>query len=788
MSAPPVVPPLRLQHPYGCASTKIADNTSDGQTPPATNHDVLVTKVDSLVRELTREARLSCDLLHEPPLSPKTNLNELRTLTSSKTVSIKTNKVARLLKAIVKPFITIARKVAYCVQLLLQSRKTASHSLITILDALKARAALSSVQHEELTNLVIRNKAHTALYSLAFYLHYSIESFGRLFRRISTQSGFDAIYSSFLVKELQGASVTQIILNETDKRKISQCSFARTVGAETVHSQLKQLRSIDARKTICSWLFLLPILLGTEMSSETRRLCIEALKNDDVASFSNHLRSYLATIKDSLTPPNALYVEDLLQFFSTPSFETLAQEIHAQFYLKELYESLKSIKKLSQSCSPSSEEEGLMIQGKLATLISHLDHAQKFAATPPICAAYRASQEGSIAKVRRKIEICARSFTSLVKEKAPSKHVLYITPLAGYERKVELLNQQLSSIPTHSFTSTIRHLPDSSKRDNHTSESASKIAQIRQTILRERPDCIYLLSSQKTAAVTTVAKQLGIPLVNMPACFEMTSDWKETVSPAIKTFVPSTQDPIIRSTMPRALHTNAIEEMGLLVGDEFEAEYSQERRSQFRNSLNIRDEEKVVVVSCEESSKKSALIEQLIRKYKDAEHPIHVVAACGNNTSCKRRLDTCIAPKISSKAPVRLSTLETQTKEEEALLLHIADLYIAPPRDHNIFQLYKAGTRTLLDHTHSSAREKLSANIMVSRDRALHLEGSRKLIPLVSKEVQKPRHHPDNIASIKASSRFIHTMSALLSHATSTIEQRRSWYQIQKRAHLSPLA
>jgi hypothetical protein len=489
-----------------------------------------------------------------------------------------------------------------------------------------------------------------------------------------------------------------------------------------------------ARKKIYDWLNTLPSLVGQDIPKETRAECITTLQENDLASFTQHISSFLHPIEKGLPTAKTLYAKELLHFFSTaPSFEALSSEIGLQAYMEDLSRTLCS----SSPPSPA--------------FVSQIDKMVSFATLEPICRTHQAAQKGSIAKALRDIHEGDKK----------AQHVLFLTSPEDKRQKDQLLEKIL---PSDRYTFSTRHIEQKS------TDTTPKAEQIRQLLLRERPDLINILSCNDVSTVAAVAKELGIPVINISAGFDMRFDWNTTSSSDMKTVAPSTQDPIANSTIPDTIKKKDIEEIGLLVGHKFEKVYTPEKISALRRKFSISPEQKVVVISCERAPNKPDLIEKLISDYSDKSQPLHIIALC-TDTYQEHSIREKMKKRLSNKPHLQLSTYSNIDEKQEAIFAHVADLYITKPNERRILQLYKAGTRTIFDQREPS--QILNSNVIVSRGRASILTDTHRLGIRVKKEVQQLRYRPDAISCIKASERYTKLVTTLLNN---TGDLLRSWY------------
>lgn len=635
------------------------------------------------------------------------------------------------LQKITTPFVSVAKRVAFFVQRIFQDKKISIQFFSTLIDDLKICNKITPEQHKKIADLLARNNTQESLYSLFAYLNFS--SLNTSFVDGHTLMGsLEIIYTWHLLEKLTTDPSISTVLSNRDKRKLPRFNLSDRISEKSLHSQLQQLSSIYARKKVYDQLNTLGSFVGQDIPEETQLACITALQENDLVSFTQHISSFLNSIEKELPTAETLYAKELLHFFSTtPSFEDLSNEISLQSYIENLAQTLSST-------TPQTPD-----------LISQIDQMLTFAALQPICATHQAAQKGSIAKARRCIQ-----------EDGIDHHVLFLTSPEDRRQK-DLVLQNI--LPSHTYTFSTRHLEQKS------SDTTPKIEQIRRLLLQERPDCINLLSCPDVSTVAAVAKQLGIPVINISAGFDMRFDWDSDLSFDMKTIAPSTQDPIANSTIDSTVKKDDIEQIGLLVGHEFEKAYSPEELSTFRQKLSISPEQKVVVISCEDNSKPD-LIEKLVSDYTDKQ-PLHIVALCSDQYQ-ERSIKEKVKKRVSKKPQLQLSTQSKINEKEEALLANIADLYITKPSEQKILQLYKAGTRTILDQR--SPSHILNSNVIVSRGRADILTHTHRLGNRVKKEVQQPRHRRDAISQINASERYTDLVTTLLANRGNLFE---SWYQ-----------
>ncbi len=673
---------------------------------------------------------------HSPKTSPlyaayKANLKNIQKAVPEKAQG-QIHTPTTFLQKTVKPLITIAKRVSFLVQRLLQNRNISLRFFVTVIDELKSCKKISPKEHKEVADLLAKNNAQQGLYSLLACLNIP-SSKNSLLEGRTLLGTLEILYTSHLLEELTESPPTSHLLSSRDRKKLPNFNLSDQASEKTIHSQLQQLSSINARKTIYNWLNTLASLVDQEIAEETRASCIKALQENDIDAFTHHITSYLTPIEKGSLSAKTLYAKELLQFFSeTPSFEALSHEIHLQSYIDDLSLNVSSEK------NPSS------------SLISQIEKELTFAALQPVCRTHQASQKGSIAKTRRSIQEGGRD----------SNHVLFLTLPEDRRQKAQLLENIL---PSRGYTFSTRHI------EQKATDTTPKIERIRDLLLQEQPDLINILSCNDVSIVATVAKKLGIPVINVSAGFDMTD---ASSSSDMRTVAPSTQDPISNSTIPPTVRKSDINEIGLLVGREFEKAYTSEQLSAFRKELSISQEQKVVVISCEGKSNKPDLVEKLISSYSKRDPSLHIIALC-DDTYQEHSMREKVKKGLSNKPNLQFSTRSKINKEKEALLANIADLYITRPDEKKISRLYKAGTRTILDQRKPS--HILNANVFVSQRRAFNLTETHRFAHLVNQEIQQHRHGPDAISRINASERYTNLTTELL--ASRRRDLLRSWYR-----------
>jgi len=696
-----------------------------------------------------------------------------------------------------------------------------------IIDELKMRQALSEEQYDRLSKQLNDDKVETALCALTSYLGFSIESILPILRHRSPLFGFTIVHCCYLVSELSRCKELNIILNTQDQKNLCDITLNGVTSIEAMRTHLQTLRSVESRRVLLGWVHALPELLDTQIDQAILNKGIHALQQNNISAFTSSLQPMLSAISTQKLSTEQLYAKELLDFFSqSPSFEKLCVEVEAQAYLSHFTGELSQLKKEAKNANNVIALNSL--KRALDSLKKYAGVVRSFAQWKPTCETFHATQKGTIAKMERRIKEIAEQVQTPRPIKS-HKHISYLNCSCGggHKSMTNSLKEALPDAAKHTFDSETIDVPvkvtqsvdpirkylnflgwDSTDLYNYLLNTdqiqlinllrwinsgepdpnvqAIKENLIRKAVLEMRPDLLNLIYTFDIEYIAPVAEQLGIPLMHVPTDLDLNCNgWNKKPPKHFATAVHSTHDQFITKNIEPTIPKEQIEEIGLLVGKEFEATYSIETLQKVRKQLGIKPNEKVIVISNGGGGLKNDIPERIAREYKDDSTPVRIIVVTGRNEAFKKYLDESVIPHIPMNAPAQMVALGFQSKKQMAELTHIADVFIGKPGGLTTIELLKAGPRTIFDATNTRFDwEMFNAQVAVNRNRGSILDRKKDLIPLIQKELREKRAEPDDLTGIKASERYTRLASKMIKKAEKDeeiIAIQKGWYHMNKR-------
>ena len=746
-----------------------------------------------------------------------------------------------------KAIIGVAATVCQIATYPFKKRQNGDQVIAAILEELKICQAISPAQYENVLELSRNADKKPALMLLAAQLGFSTKELSSLLSRAlhaSPEKAFSLLLECYLIKIFSANRSFQTVLNDNDRLCLSKISIDSLGSSVNLSEQLDCLRSLSYRATVRTWLGHLPALLQTEIDPSLIQRCSEAIKNNDSNAFVKELSPLLIQVASKDICNESLYAKELLSLFQANfSFENLGKEIRQQKFLSQWGDQLADLKKAAKALltTQRSADVGKRI---LSDALSILNQQQiKARYTPswkPICSTFRATQEGAIARNLRKIESLVKRISvgeahAAEAEEAlkDSKHVLHLACSCGggHLSMVKAMNSSIAAasqhsryqlttetvdVPTqvtksvdgvynlfrkfgvdidttwvynfllkHDLCSVIEFAKWMTSGDPSKAAAEKKQSLIRQAILTRDPDFLDMVYAFDGNDIDEVSQQLGLPLGYVATDFDL-DDWQHLPkSRFFKEAVCSLSHPEIRATLK--VPEERVEEIGLCVGPEFETPLSPERLAAVRERYGIAQNEKVVLFSSGGAALQNTTPEQIALGYNDSSTPIHMIVVCGRNESFKNYLETKILPRIPQGAPVKMTVLGFQQKEQMAELTQLSDVAIGKPGGLSTMEFVKASTRVIFDITsHRMKWERFNAKVVVDSGRGTVMEDSEQLLPLLKDSLRLPRPAPMSMAQIRASERYVQFVDRLLTSANQPAaedgwrEKRRSWHKMNK--------
>lgn len=716
-----------------------------------------------------------------------------------------------------------------------------------ILDELKYCRAISPAQHETVLQLSQQAEKKPSLILLTALLGFSTTELSPLLSEAlntSPEHAFSLLLECYLIKHLTSIPILKTLMNEDDIACFTNISFENLRSFDTIKEQLRCLRSVSFRHTLRSWVANLSTLLGHPFDHTLSQACIAALKKNDPKAFAKALSPFLKNVASSPISNESLYAKELLAFISSAfSFETLASEVQREKFLSHWGNQLTELKKAGKAVINAHQcsKIGHLALKRVEEILQNADIRSRYLPSEtPFCATFRATQFGSINRSTRKIDALGKRIATEMAPSGPpqedlksSKHILHLACSCGggHSGMVQALTKsfeaasgqtqynftsQTLDVPVqvtrpldiaysflhnlglnidttwiynfllrHDLCSVIELLKWLTSGDPSPAAAEKKRMLIRQAILTTDPDFLNMVYAFDGIDIDAVSSQLGLPLLYVATDLDL-DDWKHTpTSPYFREAVPSLQDPSIRSTLH--LPEECVEEVGLCVGPQFEKRLTDVELAAVREKYGIHPNEKVILFSNGGAALQNTIPERIALEYDDATAPVRLIVVCGRNETFKKYLETKVAPYIADGAPVTMTVLGFQQREQMAELAQMADVAIGKPGGMSTMEFIKAGTRVIFDESSHRLRwEKFNASVLVNSGRGTIMTSPDQVLQLVSDALKLPRRAPMKIARVKASERYVSLVDRLLTSANRPQEEggwrdkRRSWHRMNK--------
>ena len=692
-----------------------------------------------------------------------------------------------------------------------------------ILNELKFSSAITPAQYEAVSQMAQNADKKFALILLSTFLGFPTDELSPLLTRalsISSKYAFSVLLECYLIKKFSQESGLLDIMSPKDRACLLTISAKNLESSDHIKEQLRCLRSLSYRHTLRTWIANIGPLLGARLPFREFRKCVQALNDNDPKAFARTLRPFLQKVAGSQPICNeSLYAKELLAALAeNPSFGALATEVRVQRFLSQCGDDVRNLTKAAKVLVRTglvSETAKRAIE-KARTLLAPkaLDPS-----ILPMCKTFRATQIGSLARARRKIETLSRAVDT-----KGGRHVLNLTCSCGngHNAMVHSLSGSLRSAAAHSayqFSTEALDVPvevtrpvdpiyqilrkiglsvDTTGLYNlllrndccsvinllrwlgsgapNPVEAERKQSLIRQAILTRDPDLLNMVYAFDGNDIDKVSQDLGLPLVYVATDFDL-DDWKTPPSsPFFREAVPTLHNRAIRETL--RIHEDKSVEVGLCVGPEFETALSPEQLDAVRARYHISPGEKVVLFSSGGAALQNAIPERIAFGYDDRTTPIRLIVVCGRNESFKKHLEENVLPRIRPDASVSMTVLGFQERSCMAELSGLADVAIGKPGGMSSMEFLKSGTQVIFDETSFRMKwEQFNADVVVGAGHGVVMRRQEDILGLLSESLRKPKRPPASMARIKGSERYTRLVSGLVSDAEQQgwREKRRSW-------------
>lgn len=718
-----------------------------------------------------------------------------------------------------------------------------------ILDELKLSQCITPAQYETALQLAQKVDKKPALIHLTALLGFSTTELSSLLSQAlatSPERAFSLLLECHLIKRFASIPSLQSLMNKEEIACLSKISFENLQSFEILKEQLRCLQSLSYRSTLQTWIAELPSILGKELAGPMNDACISALQKNDAKAFATALSPYFTDIASTPVSNESLYAKEVLAILSSNfSFNELAIEVRKQKFLSTWTSHFTEVKNDAKALLQSHQGSN-QVYDSLTELLELLRNESLRSRYLPsgksLCETFRSTQMGSLNRTARKIEALAKKMAaelhlseSSSESVKLSKHILHLSCSCGngHNAMIKALNNSFKStaaLSRYTFTTQTLDVPvqvtrpidsayqflynlfgcpvDSTAIYNFLLQhdlcsvidflrwltlgelsptvAEKKQSLIRQAILTNDPDFLNMVYVFDGEDIAKVSEQLGLPLLYVNTDLKE-DEWKHLpTSPFFKSTVPALLDRVNRNS--HHIPLEKVEEIGLCVGPEFERRLTPEQFEEVRKRYGILPGEKVVFLSNGGTGLQNSIPERIAFEYADASTPIHLIVVCGTNEAFKQYLETTIMPSIPKAAPVRMTVLGFQQREQMADLTQIADVAIGKGGGMSTMEFIKSGTRVIFDETaFRLSWEKFNASVMANTGRASIMTNQDQIIRLVSEALKAGRRTPMRMANAKASERYVSLVDGLLTSANEPAarqgwrERRRSWHKMNKR-------
>jgi hypothetical protein len=716
-----------------------------------------------------------------------------------------------------------------------------------ILEELKLSRAITPAQYETVFQMSQKADKKLALILLSTFLGFPTAELSPLLMRAlkaSPQYAFSVLLESYLIKKFVTEANFRDILNDDDRACLLTTSVENLESFEHIKEQLRCLRSLSYRRTLRTWLANLTDLLRVRIPFQMYQQCVKALQNNDVSGFTRTLTPLLERVAASQPVCNeSLYAKELLACFSThSSFDVLATEIRTQKLLSICGEKLRELKKAAQSLLTAefvSEAAKTALKRVCDVLNTESLRSTYIPSITPLCETFRATQLGSLARSKRKLEAISRAINGrqgaqpAAPEQKPPKHVLNLACSCGggHNGMVRALSDSLQAADARSKftfstealdvpvkvtrpTDTVHRLLSKFGFDVDTTDlynfllrndlcsvinlmrkigsgaqdpviTERKRSLIRQAILARDPDLLNMVYAFDGLDIDQVSQDLGLPLLYVATDFDL-DDWQQPpTSPFFREAVPSLHNATIRETLH--IPEEKVTEVGLCVGPEFETSLTAEQLDAVRAKYNIAPGERVVLFSSGGAALQNTIPERIALGYDDPAIPIHLVVVCGKNESFKKYLEEEVLSHIPQDSSVSMTVLGFQGRSSMAELTQLADVVIGKPGGMSSMEFLKSGTQVIFDETgYRMGWELRNAAVVVNSGHGVVMKCEEDVLSLLSTSLRKPKKPAASMARIQGSERYASLVSELVSEADRPAERqgwrekRRSWHKMDK--------